>query len=559
MAAYGVPITLTYTAWDETNKVYKTGDVANHTLSLIRNGVATPPTNTPAEVSSGKYRIAVTAAEAQCLSLELGGTSSTSGVVLIGPTVLFDRLPNVAPGESGGLPLADVNGRVKSDLERWKGAEPATLLDTDKVPVRITGYGTGLSPGEQVDVSGLSTFDPTSDEVILAEAQPSYAPAKAGDAMALTGGERSTLAGVIWSALTSGLNTLGSIGKLIIDNLNATVGSRAVPGAAMTLTEAEREATAGVVDARLLSAGDATDLIAGIITRLNNTNIDQAVLVAALRADIERTGGHLAVLLDRLTATRAAKIDFLDAAITTRSTYAGSDTAGTTTLLDRLTPVRAGYLDKLNVPGTLANTGNAGSFMANVSGLLTANDFNNSDAVLAGTRMLTMIEPDGSVYRFTTNALERAPAGGGGDSAWTSEQVSFAVSQLGILTTGVVPQIVSPLRPGGKLTLIAGMDYPAGSVSEVRITEPAVNTWPVGYRNLDSYGMLAKSRQGVRPTVKIPATMGGPNPDGKYYFTLDVDNESVGLSQGTYDYVVFGVSAGKQLPLLEGEINVKAP
>ena len=38
----------------------------------------------------------------------------------------------------------------------------------------------------------------------------------------------------------------------------------------------------------------------------------------------------------------------LDAAISTRSTYAGADTAGTTTLLSRLTSTRAGYLDNLS-------------------------------------------------------------------------------------------------------------------------------------------------------------------------------------------------------------------
>ena len=39
---------------------------------------------------------------------------------------------------------------------------------------------------------------------------------------------------------------------------------------------------------------------------------------------------------------------YLDAAVSTRSTYAGGDTAGTTTLLSRLTATRAGYLDNLS-------------------------------------------------------------------------------------------------------------------------------------------------------------------------------------------------------------------
>lgn len=45
--------------------------------------------------------------------------------------------------------------------------------------------------------------------------------------------------------------------------------------------------------------------------------------------------------------------DYLDAAVSSRSTYAGGDTAGTTTLLSRITATRAGYLDNLS-GGTIA-------------------------------------------------------------------------------------------------------------------------------------------------------------------------------------------------------------
>jgi len=54
----------------------------------------------------------------------------------------------------------------------------------------------------------------------------------AGDAMALTSGERTTLAASIWNALTSGLTTVGSIGKLLVDNINATISSRLASGTA---------------------------------------------------------------------------------------------------------------------------------------------------------------------------------------------------------------------------------------------------------------------------------------------------------------------------------------
>jgi hypothetical protein len=48
------------------------------------------------------------------------------------------------------------------------------------------------------------------------------------------------------------------------------------------------------------------------------------------------------------TVARAAKLDNLDATVSSRSTYAGGDTAGTTTLLGRLTAPRALLLDNLD-------------------------------------------------------------------------------------------------------------------------------------------------------------------------------------------------------------------
>jgi len=51
------------------------------------------------------------------------------------------------------------------------------------------------------------------------------------------------------------------------------------------------------------------------------------------------------------------------------STYDGSDTSGTGTLLTRISADRSGYLDKLSVEGTLAHSGAASTYKANVSAL----------------------------------------------------------------------------------------------------------------------------------------------------------------------------------------------
>jgi Zn-dependent M28 family amino/carboxypeptidase len=62
------------------------------------------------------------------------------------------------------------------------------------------------------------------------------------------------------------------------------------------------------------------------------------------------------------------------------------------------------------------------------AGLATSTEL--ADAKTAGTRFLTMIELDSSVYRFTTNALEQGPSGSGLDAAGVRAAVGLAAANL---------------------------------------------------------------------------------------------------------------------------------
>jgi hypothetical protein len=157
-------------------------------------------------------------------------------------------------------------------------------------------------------------FTPTLDSAY----DPAKTAAQAGDAMALTSGERTTLTGVIWAALTSGLTTVGSIGKLLVDNVNATISSR--------------------------SSHSAADVWA-VGTR---TLTGFGTLVSDIWAAVTDSAG-VTTLLSRLTSGRAANLDNLDAAVSSRSTYAGADTSGTTTLLGRIASALTITVGKVDV------------------------------------------------------------------------------------------------------------------------------------------------------------------------------------------------------------------
>ena len=78
------------------------GDAAHHKLAWVKDGVASPVTNTPAEItfeiagttySPGEYQVLLTQTEADCLNGHLAGVSSTSGVRIVGVEIAFDLPP----------------------------------------------------------------------------------------------------------------------------------------------------------------------------------------------------------------------------------------------------------------------------------------------------------------------------------------------------------------------------------------------------------------------------------------------------------------------------------
>lgn len=214
-------------AFDATTNVPKTGDAANLTAYVSKDYGAvtvladTSATEEDATNAPGYYLFDAAQGETNGDVLMVSGKSSTANVKVIGaPAVIYTRPTTgwLAPATAGRTLVVDANG----------------LVDANAVKVGPTGSGTAQTArdlGGQLDAavttraaaSALATAQADldtltgTDGVTLATAQALYAPAKAGDAMALTSGERTTLAAAIWNALTSGMSTVGSIGKKLAD------------------------------------------------------------------------------------------------------------------------------------------------------------------------------------------------------------------------------------------------------------------------------------------------------------------------------------------------------
>lgn len=188
-----------------------------------------------------------------------GGYASTTDA----QEAIRDRGDAAWTGSGGGSgPTAveirqeiDANSTQLAAIKTQTDALPGDPAGQSAVEAAIVSATSGLATA-----AALSTVDGVADAIKAKTDNLPASPAATGDIPSA-----STIAGAVWDTLTSALTTVGSIGKLLVDRI--------------------------------------------------------------------------------------------DAAVSSRSTYAGGDTAGTTTLLSRLTSTRAGYLD--NLSGHVAQSGDA--------------------------------------------------------------------------------------------------------------------------------------------------------------------------------------------------------
>ena len=108
-------------AYDTTNKVAKTGDAANITGHVSKDGGAGASFGTanPTEIGGGVYWQPLAQAETNANAVAMYWASATSGVQ-IDPVIVLTtgaNIPTAAPGASGGLPTLDASLHVASDAK----------------------------------------------------------------------------------------------------------------------------------------------------------------------------------------------------------------------------------------------------------------------------------------------------------------------------------------------------------------------------------------------------------------------------------------------------------
>lgn len=239
-----------------------------------------------------------------------------------------------------GIDTSDGGAIVETALKPTSAGRTLDVTDTGEAGIDLGNVG---NAGSTLDLSGTTI---SSSQVVASVT---------GNVGGTINGLTSTAVGHIWNALTSALTTGSSIGKLLVDMLNATVGSRLA--ADNYTTPPSTSAIVAAVEASTPAAtffdnqpgggggGDPSDWSS--IKSTITTNLDAKVStrsshsVTDIRNDIEREGG--ALLQTQSYASSGA-------------TSAGVAQTNTNTLTSRLTSDRAGYLDKLNISGNVASS-----------------------------------------------------------------------------------------------------------------------------------------------------------------------------------------------------------
>jgi hypothetical protein len=196
-------------------------------------------------------------------------------------------------------------------------------------------------------------------------------------------------------------------------------GTCAVPGAASVVVGVAVDNTTGTAAVTAATIRAAVGLAsANLDTQLAALPTSSAPTAAAIRTEMD---------------ANSTKLANLDATISSRSTYAGGDTSGTTTLLGRLTSTRAGYLDNLSSAAPSAAT-IASTVWAAATRTLTTTIPSASDVATAvwavGTSALSSAGTIGKLLVDNINATISSR------STYDGSDTSGTTTLLGRLTSG---------------------------------------------------------------------------------------------------------------------------
>lgn len=427
------------------------------TVTISKNGGAfAAPAGTVTEVGSGWYKLAPDAADVGTLgTLVLHMTEATCdptdmefSVVAFNPydaiRMGLTALPNANAAANGGLPTVDAanavliqDGTGANQLDLSSGAVvlqaithtgaviPTVTAVTNDVGITqagadkvwasaartLTGFGTLVA-----DIWAYATRELTAITAVTL-ADGAITAAKIADGAITAAKFGAGAFNAVWERLTSGLTTIGTIGKLLVDNVDAAISTRLSTAGYTAPANADIAAIKAKTDLLAFTGTDVKATLDGETVTVSTNNDKSGYSLSA--AGVQAIWDALTSALTVVGSIGKRLADNVDATIGSRLATAGytaPDNAGIGTLLTRLTAGRATNLDNLDAAITTRATPaqvnaevDTALADARLTQLLAAS---MATPPAAGSLFGELTEDDAGTQRFTQNALEMAPAGG---------------------------------------------------------------------------------------------------------------------------------------------------
>ena len=446
------------------------------TVNISKNGATVASgAGTFTEIGNGQYYYEFTAGEVDTLgwiAVNVEKATVTRDYNAVVQVMAYDAMdvvrlgltaiPNVAQGTSGALPTGNATGQVTVATNNDKTGYALTQTFPANFSSLAITVGGAVTAGTVSDKSGYSlatsqTFSTTGSVGSVTGSVGSVTGAVGsvtgnvgGNVTGSVGSLTGTAVQNIWDDVTSSLTTVGSIGKLLVDNVNATISSRS------TLTDTQVWAAA----TRTLTSGANIVLAKG--TGVTGFNDITAQNVWDTATSGLTTAGSIGLKLntnvDATISSRMATFTY-----TTPPTAAAIATqVWSEALPGTYTSGQAGF--KLNAAGSAADpwaTALPGAYSAGSAGFIIGNRLDTN----VGSRMATFTyTTPPTTAAIATQVWSEALPG-----SYTSGQAGFKLN-----AAGTASDPWSTALPGA---------YSAGSAGNI-IGNMVANTWSAGTRTL---------------------------------------------------------------------------
>lgn len=397
-----------------------------------------------------------------------GNVAGSVASVAAGVTLADDAITAAKFDESTAYPLKSADtgasqiARVGADgdtLETLSDQLDAVTTDTNELQTDLTDGGrldllvdaikakTDNLPAAPAATGDIPTAEANADAVWDETLSGHLGAGSTGEALNAAGA-----AGDPWTTNLPGAYGAGSAGYIVGTNLNAPVGT------VDTVVDAIKAVTDNLPD-----SGALTTLLTNVAAILTDTGTTLDGKLDSILAD---TGTTLDGKIDAI----AAYLDTEIAAILADTNELQTDLADggrLDLLIDAVKAVtdalpEGGALTTLlaNVAAILTDTGT--TLPATLVGLATAADLATVDGVADAVKAVTdklddTLEDDAGTYRFTENALEQAPAGGGGGDATAANQTTIINHLTDVKGTGFVKDTnsLTNLSSSSPITLVS--------------------------------------------------------------------------------------------------------